>query len=137
MLQHLRDWFRRATETVDVLEPHLVPFMEAHPEIDIFQLDNARPHAARLNTNFLQTQGIQVMQWMPYSPDLNPIEQLWDELGRCVSARRRQPATRQMLIQALQEEWDRLPQQTIRNLVQSMRRRCVACVRARGGHTRY
>ena len=52
----------------EVLEPHLVPFMEAHPEIDIFQQDNARPHAARLTTNFLQTQGIQVMQWMPYSP---------------------------------------------------------------------
>jgi len=121
----------------EVLEPHLVPFMGAHPEIGIFQQDNARPHAARLTANFLQAQGIQVMQWMPYSPDLNPIEHLWDELDRRISARRRQPASRQMLIQALQEEWERLPQQSIRNLVRSMRRRCVACVRARGGHTRY
>jgi hypothetical protein len=44
---------------------------------------------------------------------------------------------RQMLIQVLQEEWERIPQQTIRKLVQSLRRRCVACVRARGGHTCY
>jgi hypothetical protein len=73
----------------------------------------------------------------PYSPDLNPIEQLWDELGRRVAARRRHPEIRQMLIQALQEECERIPQQTIRKLVQSLRRRCVACVRARGGHTCY
>jgi len=121
----------------NVLRPHLVPFMQAHPELTIFQQDNARPHSARLTANFLQQQGVEVLQWMPYSPDLNPIEHLWDELGRRIAGRRRRPSTRQMLIEALHEEWNAIPQDRIRKLVQSMRRRCQACVRAQGGHTRY
>uniref|UniRef100_UPI00358FF699 uncharacterized protein n=1 Tax=Myxine glutinosa TaxID=7769 RepID=UPI00358FF699 len=55
----------------EVLRPYLLPFLQAHPDIALFQQDNARPHAARLTTNFLQEQGVEVM---PYSPDLNPIE---------------------------------------------------------------
>lgn len=121
----------------NILQPHLVPFMQAHPELNIFQQDNARPHAARLTKNFLQAQGIEVLQWMPYSPDLNPIEHLWDELGRRIAASGRRPTTRPMLIQALQAEWNAIPQERIRRLVQSMRQRCQACVQAQGGHTRY
>ena len=121
----------------NILQPHLVPFMQAHPELNIFQQDNARPHAARLTKNFLQAQGIEVLQWMPYSPDLNPIEHLWDELGRRIAASGWRPTTRPMLIQALQAEWNAIPQERIRRLVQSMRQRCQACVQAQGGHTRY
>ena len=38
---------------------------------------------------------------------------------------------------ALQEEWQNIPQDTIRRLVASMHRRCEAVIQAQGGHTRY
>ena len=43
------------------------------------QDDNARPHNARITENFLQAHGVERMQWPAVSPDLNPIENLWDQ----------------------------------------------------------
>ncbi|GFV20013.1 hypothetical protein TNCV_1154141 [Trichonephila clavipes] len=54
------------------------------------------------------------------SPDLNPIENVWDALGRQVSSRNYPPTNKNTLIHALTEEWDKLPQQLLNNVVQSM-----------------
>jgi hypothetical protein len=120
-----------------ILEPHLVPLMATHPDLSFFQQDGARAHTARLTMNFLEQEDIDVLPWCARSPDLSPIEHLWDELGRRVSRRDNPPVNRQTLIAALQEEWNNVPQATIRNLIGSMRRRCTACLQAGGGHTRY
>ena len=94
-------------------------------------------HTARLTQNFLQTNAINVIDWPPMSPDLNPIEHLWDELGRRVSSRQPQPQNPQKLRTALLEEWQNIPQRTIRNVCQSMTSRLRAVITANGGHTRY
>lgn len=120
----------------EVLEHHILPIMQAD-HTRIFQHDNARPHAARLTTEFLESHDIDVLPWPSRSPDLNPIEHLWDELDRRLRARERQPQTLTQLAVALQEEWDRIPQQVIRNLIGSMGRRCQAVLDADGGHTSY
>ncbi|GFW20109.1 hypothetical protein TNCV_2320501 [Trichonephila clavipes] len=57
------------------------------------------------------------------SPDLNPIENVWDALGRQVAGRNYPPTNKNTLIRALTEEWDKLPQQLLDNVVQSMVRR--------------
>ncbi|GFX01860.1 hypothetical protein TNCV_370491 [Trichonephila clavipes] len=43
------------------------------------------------------------------SPDLNPIENVWDALGRQVAGRNYPPTNKNTLIRALTEEWDKLP----------------------------
>ncbi|GFV91121.1 transposable element Tcb2 transposase [Trichonephila clavipes] len=58
-----------------------------------------------------------------YSPDLNPIEHLWDALGRRIAARLHHPENTQQLKQKLIEEWVLLPQEMLHQLVLSMRRR--------------
>jgi transposase len=108
--------------------------MQRHLLNGLLQHDNARP---RLVTNFLQENNINVMDWPSLSPDLAPIEHLWDELGRRVYARRLPPATVQQLEQALIQEWQRIPQNSIKSEVLSMRRRCGECIQSFGGHTRY
>ena len=40
-----------------------------------------------------------------YSPNLNSIEHLCDELGRRIAVRRKRPTVRQALIQALQRKF--------------------------------
>ena len=47
------------------------------------------------------------------------------------------PTTGATLRQALLEEWNNMPQRVIQNIILSMRRRCVACITARGGHRKY
>ena len=42
----------------------------------IFQQDNARPHVARYVLTFLDTQGIRLLAWPAWSPDLSPVENI-------------------------------------------------------------
>ena len=120
----------------DVLRPVVVPFINNQNGPVIFQQDNARPHMARVTTQFLQGNNINVMQWPSMSPDLSPIEQVWDELDKRVRRRQIQPNTLAQLEQVLVHEWNNLPRNVIRRYLRSMRRRCIAIINAAGGHTR-
>ena len=53
------------------------------------------------------------MEWPASRPDLNPIENLWDQLGRAVRARVTNTTTLADLRQMLVEEWDAIPQQCV------------------------
>ncbi|GFT59414.1 transposable element Tcb1 transposase [Trichonephila clavipes] len=85
----------------------------------------------------LDSEGIQRLVWPARSPDLNPIENVWDALGRQVAGRNYPPTNKNTLIRALTEEWDKLPQQLLDNVVQSMVRRVEYCITLHGGHIPY
>jgi len=76
------------------------------------------------------------MPWPAVLPDLNPIEHIWDQLGRKARAYHQIDNVRD-LTRALQQEWRNLPNVLVLRYVTSMRRRIIACIRANGGHTRY
>ncbi len=119
----------------EILRPIVVPFIHDHHLM--LQHDNARLHVARICTQFLEAENIPVLAWPAYSPDMSPIEHVWDALDRRIRQRVPVPANIQQLHTAIEEEWINIPQATINNLINSMRRRCVALREANGGHTRY
>lgn len=119
----------------EILAPVAVPLVTRYRLT--FQQDNARPHTARICQDYLRQNNVRCLDWPAFSPDLNPIEQLWDILDRRVRRRDPEPTNAQQLRQALREEWDRITQAEIRGLVDSMHRRIQAVYDARGGHTRY
>ena len=77
------------------------------------------------------------MEWPAMSPDLNPIEHLWDQLGRAVYARVTHRTTLADLKQMLVDEWDPIPQQNVAELLSNMMRRCQAVASVLGNTTRY
>ncbi|GFU51982.1 transposable element Tc1 transposase [Trichonephila clavipes] len=92
---------------------------------------------SRLVENMLEAETIQRMEWTACYPDLNPIEHVWDILGRRIAARPRPHATVRDLEIALLEEWNSIPQSLIDNLIASMANRCAAVLAVRGDHTPY
>ncbi|UYV62559.1 hypothetical protein LAZ67_2001095, partial [Cordylochernes scorpioides] len=74
---------------------------------------------ARLVNEYLQSENIQRMDWPSRSPDLNPIEHVWDALGKRIGARYPSPRTLVELRTALLEEWGLLPLDLLQSLLSS------------------
>ncbi len=119
----------------EILRPIVVQFIHDHHLM--LQHDNTRHHAARICTQFLEAESIPVLAWPAYSPDMPPIEHVWDALDQRIRQRVPVPDNIQQLHTDIEEEWTNIAQATIDNLINSMRRRCVALREANGGQTRY
>nr|CCA23471.1 GJ22539 putative [Albugo laibachii Nc14] len=103
----------------------------------IFQHDNAAPHAARHTKTWLLDQGFDVMTWPACSPDLNPIESVWGYMSRHVYANERQLHLIQELKNAIQQVWDQIPASYLLALVTSMPKRVQILKEANGKHIPY
>ncbi|UYV82501.1 Transposase [Cordylochernes scorpioides] len=117
----------------DVLRPVTLPYLQGVPNA-LYQQDNARPHTARISQQALQD--VQMLPWPPYSPDLSPIEHVWDIIGRRLHALP-QPRSEDELWQMVERKWRAIPQDAIRTLIDSLPRRVAACIAVRGGPTCY
>jgi hypothetical protein len=115
----------------EILAPIVLPFIRTHHFNHVFQQDNARCHISRVAMNYLNDNHIRTLPWPALSSDLSPIEHLWDELGRRVRRRVNPPESIDQFQRALTDEWNNIP------LAFGMRRRCLAVINARVGHTRY
>ncbi|GFS53484.1 transposable element Tcb2 transposase [Trichonephila clavipes] len=121
----------------EVLLPHVRHFRGAVGGKFVFMEDNAPCYGTLAVQDCLEIEGIQRVVWPARSPDLNPIEIVWYALGRQVADRNYPPTNKNTLIRALTEEWDKLPQQLLYNVVQSMVRRVEYCITLHGGHIPY
>ncbi|KAI3368431.1 hypothetical protein L3Q82_025444, partial [Scortum barcoo] len=115
----------------EILRPLVRPYAGAVGPGFLLMQDNARPHVAGVCQQFLQDEGIDAMDWPARSPDLNPIEHIWDIMSRSIHQRHVAPQTVQELADALVQVWEEIPQETIRHLIRSMPRRCREVIQAR------
>ncbi|GFT23738.1 transposable element Tc3 transposase [Trichonephila clavipes] len=118
-----------------ILEHHARLFRGAMSYEFLFMDGNARPHRANIVDECLQSEDITRMDWPAYSPDLNPIEHVWDMLGRRIAARQIAPTCLPELWRALLDEWCNIPQDRIDNLILNIPRCCKACIALSGRHT--
>ena len=124
----------------DILGTHLVESAKlhydvAHAEAWRFLQDNAPQHKSVLVRTWLFNHGIQCIDFPPYSPDLNPIENLWADLARRVE--KFQCETMEELQDIVAEEWKETDPEYLRSLARSMPKRCQAVIDAKGDHTKF
>ncbi|GFX62172.1 transposable element Tc3 transposase [Trichonephila clavipes] len=121
----------------EILLPYVRLFRGAMGLQFLFMDDNAPCHRTVAAEQLLESEDIERMDWPARSPDLNPIEHVWDVLGRRLAARTLPPVTVRELRLALQDEWAAMPQQLIDTLILSMVRRCETCLAVRGDYIPY
>lgn len=120
----------------NILEQSMLPYAEENlPVVWTFQHDNDPKHTAKVVKDFLRNQSVTVLDWPPYSPDLNPIENLWYQVKKKVAAKR--TSNVDQLWEAFTEAWNQITDETCTKLVASMPKRCKAVITAKGHATKY
>ena len=70
----------------------------------MFQHDHARPYVTSICTQFLESENVPVLPWPAYTPDISPIDNVWDALDRHVQQSVPVPANIQQLCTAIEDE---------------------------------
>ena len=121
----------------EILEHFMLPSAEKlyGDEDFVFQHDLAPAHSAKTTGKWFTDYGITVLNWPANSPDLNPIENLWDILKR--KLRDARPNTLDELKAAIEASWASITPQQCHRLIASMPRRIEAVISAKGFPTKY
>jgi len=130
-----------ATRYLEVLQEHLPDLLEYNT---IFMQDNAPIHKARIIKEWFKTSGVYVVDWPPYSLDLNPIENLWKMLKAEIIrshlefiTMKDNLSTKNHLIRCAMEAWDALKDGLLNKLALGMQKRVDVVIIANGWYTKY
>jgi len=115
---------------LSIVSDQVHPFMATmYPSSDgYFQQDNAPCHKGQINLNwFLEHDNeFTVLKWPSHSPDLNPIEHLWDVVERELCALDVHPTKIHQLQDAILSIWANISKECFQHLVESMPHRIKA-----------
>lgn len=120
----------------EIVEPEVLPLLRRIPGA-VFQQDNARAHVSQTAQAFFSAQQVSLLPWPAYSPDMSPIEHVWDFIGRRLARTAGGAHSKTELWRQVEAIWNAIPQDYIQNLYYSMPRRVQALIAQRGGHTKY
>ena len=123
-----------------ILENRLIPqIRDWFPDGESFHFmqDGAPCHTAKGVKTFLQSKNIPLLDWPGNSPDMNPIQSMWEIVKRKMKSET--ITTKTKLIETLIRVWnhDDEVQTNCRTCIESMPRRIAALIKAKGGPTKY
>ncbi len=126
-----------ATAYLSVVADHVHTFMTTvYPSSDgYFQKDNTPSHKAQIISDwFLEHDNeFTLLKWPPQSPDLNPIEHLWDVVKWEICIMNVQPTNLQQLRDAIMSIRTKISEECLQHLVESTPQRIKAAPKAKGG----
>ncbi len=121
---------------------HIVPIIDDWIQTNggdlTFMQDGVPAYAAKGTIQDLRQRGIQAVRWPAYSPDLNPIEMVWNWMKDWIQERYGDTLYKyDELRVAVKAAWDAVPADYLKELLQSMPARCQAVIDANGMQTRF
>jgi transposase len=124
-----------------ILKTYMAPYLrqlKKDKDVEfIFQHDNDPKHTSKVAKNYLHNANIVILDWPSQSPDLNPIEHLWNIVKIKLDNLQQRPSSLENLFDIAKEEWENLGLETLQTLINSMPDRIEAVIRAKGHSTKY
>ena len=99
------------------------------------QEDNDPKHRSKIATKWKDENKINVLQWPSYSPDQNPIENVWSILK--IKIAYKDIKTIKGLKAEIKKEWNKLSIEYSKKLVDSMDNRISSLIKEEGDYTLY
>ena len=137
-----KEWGSIDSETYyQKIVPLIDGMVSMRPWLSVMQ-DNAPPHAAARTMEEMGERAITPIPWPPNSPDLNPIEAVWDFMKDYIqlnypSLGSGKNQSRDKLRLVVKEAWDSVSSEYFVKLIETMPARCKAVIDADGGPTKY
>ena len=119
-----------------VLEPEFLSLLRHIPGA-VFQQDKSRARISQIAQAFFSAQQVTLLPWPAYSPDMSPIEHVWDFIGQRLARTADGDHNKNELWLQVEEIWNAIPQNYIQSLYDSIPRRVQVLITQRGGHTKY
>ena len=135
------DGILNADRYITILNDNFIPAVNTIlPGNDkLFQHDNAPIHTARRTKTFLAENNVNILDWPPYSPDMNPIEHVWARMESILCHCYQRPENSDQLYETLNVIWVQLMSDVEyrKTLIHSMMHRVQCLFNANGSYTHY
>lgn len=130
------DGIMDAAKYVDILSRNLCSSANSMGLSEfIFQQDNDPKHTAKLTKRYFESKNMNILEWPPQSPDMNPIENLWGDIKAVISEK--MPKNIRELKELISAEWQQITVERCQKLAMSFKKRSLELYRAKGGHINY
>ena len=125
---------------LEVLQNHFIPELKAAEALGgswSLMHDNAPCHKAKSIKSFLAAEGVDMIEWPPYSPDMNPIENIWAWMKTKLANDYPVSTTAEMMSVNFLEIWDSITPDMCARFCGKYEKRLIAVKNAKGGETKY